>query len=57
MAKIPDKVDAAEPLALVEPVGYMNGNGRKTGLKQPLLYSLIAAPLFLLLIKFVLRKQ
>ena len=58
MAKIPDKVDAAEQLTLTAPPNLAaNGHGRKNNIKQPALYVLLAVPLLVLLIKFVLRKQ
>lgn len=58
MSHVPTKEEAAELPALAEPPGYIaNGNGRKKGLKQPLLYYLFAVPLFLLLVKLILRKH
>jgi cholesterol oxidase len=57
MSHIPVKAEAAELPVLEAPVGYVNGNGRKAELKRPLLYSLLSIPLFLLLIKLILRKQ
>lgn len=58
MSHIPAKADSADLPTLSEPPGYKaNGNSHKNSLKQPVLYTLFAVPLLLVLIKFILRKN
>jgi cholesterol oxidase len=59
ITNIPAKGETAELPPVEAPPGYTNGNGNghKTAVKQPLLYTLLALPAVIFLIKFLLRKQ
>jgi cholesterol oxidase len=56
MSQIPAKAEAGKLSGLVEPAGYVAGNGRKTSLKQPVVAAVVALSLLTFLLKFVLRK-
>jgi cholesterol oxidase len=58
MSRVPAVDQAQEHQLLQEPAGFAaNGHRPKERSKQPLLYAVLALPLLLMLLKFVLRKQ